>query len=35
MDGQGLMIVADTSPGSAGGDVVELRSILDSIEIVP
>jgi hypothetical protein len=35
VDGQRLMIVADTSPGSSKGDIAELRSILDSIDIVP
>ena len=33
--GQRLMIVAGTSPGSSEGDIAELRSILDSIDIVP
>lgn len=35
VDGQRLMIVAGTSPGSSEADIAELRSILDSIEIVP
>jgi hypothetical protein len=35
VDGQRLMIVAGTSPGSSEGDITELRSILDSIDIVP
>lgn len=35
VDGQRLMIVAGTSPGSSEGDMAELRSILDSIDIVP
>jgi hypothetical protein len=35
VDGQRLMIVAGTSPGSSEGDIAELRSILDSIDIVP
>lgn len=35
VDGTRLMIVAGTSPGSSEGDIAELRSILDSIEIVP
>jgi hypothetical protein len=35
VDGQRLMIVAGTSPGSSEGDFAELRSILDSIDIVP
>jgi len=35
IDGQRLMIVAATSPGSSQADLAELRSILDSIEIVP
>jgi hypothetical protein len=35
VDGQRLMIVAGTSPGSPEGDLAELRSILDSIDIVP
>jgi hypothetical protein len=35
VDGQRLMIVAGTSPGSSEGDFAELRSILDSIVIVP
>jgi hypothetical protein len=35
VDGQRLMIVAATSPGSSDGDLAELRSVLDSIEIVP
>jgi hypothetical protein len=29
------MIVAGTSPGSSEGDIAELRSILESIDIVP
>jgi hypothetical protein len=35
VDGQRLMIVAGTSPGSSEADIAELRSILDSIDIVP
>jgi len=35
VDGQRLMIVAGTSPGSSEGDIAELRSILESIDIVP
>ena len=35
VDGQRLMIVAGKSPGSSDGDIAELRSILDSIDIVP
>jgi hypothetical protein len=35
VDGTRLMIVAGTSPGSSDGDIAELRSILDSIDIVP
>jgi hypothetical protein len=35
VDGQRLMIAAGTSPGSSKGDIAELRSILDSIDIVP
>jgi hypothetical protein len=35
VDGTRLMIVAGTSPGSSEGDIAELRSILDSIDIVP
>jgi hypothetical protein len=35
VDGQRLMIVAGTSPGSSEGDVAELRSIFESIDIVP
>lgn len=35
VDGQRLMIVAGTSPGSSEGDIAELRAILDSIDIVP
>ncbi|HEX5591268.1 MAG TPA: hypothetical protein VFX65_13335 [Candidatus Limnocylindrales bacterium] len=35
VDGQRLMIVAGTSPGSSEGDIAQLRSILESIEIVP
>jgi hypothetical protein len=31
--GQRLMIVAGTSPGSSDGDLAELRSIIDSIDI--
>jgi hypothetical protein len=34
VDGQRLMIVAGTSPGSSEGDIAELRSILESIEII-
>jgi hypothetical protein len=29
------MIEANWSPGSSEGDIAELRSILDSIDIVP
>jgi hypothetical protein len=35
VDGTRLMIVAGTSPGSSEGDIAELHSILDSIDIVP
>ena len=35
VDGQRLMIVAGTTPGSSDGDIAELRSIFDSIDIVP
>jgi hypothetical protein len=35
VDGQRLMIEAGTSPGSSEADIAELRSILDSIDIVP
>lgn len=35
VDGTRLMIAAVTSPGSSKGDIAELRSILDSIDIVP
>ena len=35
IDVQRLMIGTGTSPGSAEGDIAELRSILDSIDIVP
>ena len=35
VEGQRLMIVAGTSPGSSEADLAELRSILDSIDIVP
>ena len=35
VDGQRLMIVAGTSPASSEADIAELRSVLDSIDIVP
>jgi hypothetical protein len=35
VEGARLMIVAGTSPGSSAGDIAELRSIVDSIDIVP
>jgi len=35
VDGTRLMIVAGRSPQSSEGDLAELRSILDSIDIVP
>ncbi len=35
VDGQRLMIVAGTSPGSSNAHIAELRAILDSIDIVP
>jgi hypothetical protein len=35
VDGTRLMIQAIRSPGSSEGDLAELRSILDSIDIVP
>ena len=35
VDGTRVMIGTFTSPGSSEGDIAELRSILDSIDIVP
>jgi hypothetical protein len=35
VDGTRLMIATLRSPGSSKGDIAELRSILDSIDIVP
>jgi hypothetical protein len=35
VDGQRLMIDAGTSPNSSEAEIAELRSILDSIEIIP
>ena len=35
VDGTRVMIGTFTSPGSSDGDIAELRSILDSIDIVP
>jgi hypothetical protein len=35
VDGTRLMIVAGRSPDSPVGDIAELRSVFDSIDIVP